>query len=401
MTTASLPGLPEPSGAPIESAEPASRPLILLHGFGGYERGGSGQSFYYWGGRTDLEMVLRNRGFDVRTAFVGPVSSNWDRACEFYAYLKGGTVDYGERHAALHGHERFGRTYPGLYREWGEPGADGPRAIDIIAHSMGGQTARLLVHLLEHGDEEERRAGGEVSPLFQGGKRWVNALMTIATPHDGTTFVQGHDRFDDFVGLMLGQVAFFSRAAGDRRPPVDLHLDQWTRYQFALDSLPGGLPRELLEGARHDLCFFDLSVEGASRFNAQVPASPHVYYFSWATVKPGFFSVSAPYFFLSNLYLANSHRLPYRHPSVDARWSANDGVVNTVSMAGPSLGGRDSIVDYDGTPRRGVWNRLGTLPDTDHAEVVGVSLASGQRIAGRFVEDWYAEQARLLAGTGR
>ena len=41
---------------------------------------------------------------------MGPFTSAWDRACEVYAQLVGGTVDYGKAHSEKYGHERYGRT---------------------------------------------------------------------------------------------------------------------------------------------------------------------------------------------------------------------------------------------------------------------------------------------------
>lgn len=73
--------------------------------------------FKYWGGLEDLQDTLNRAGYRTYTGVAGPLASNWDRACELYAYLKGGTVDYGQTHAAAHGHERYGRHFPGLYPE--------------------------------------------------------------------------------------------------------------------------------------------------------------------------------------------------------------------------------------------------------------------------------------------
>ena len=42
-------------------------------------------------------------------------------AVELYYYIKGGTVDYGAAHAAKYGHERYGKTYEGVYKDW-QPG---------------------------------------------------------------------------------------------------------------------------------------------------------------------------------------------------------------------------------------------------------------------------------------
>ena len=96
--------------------EPADTgpPVVLVHGFGGWSREEMGGKFFYWGGFTDLEGSLNRRGrCKVFTAAVGPFSSVWDRAVELFYQIKGGTVDYGKQHSALHGHARYGRTFPG------------------------------------------------------------------------------------------------------------------------------------------------------------------------------------------------------------------------------------------------------------------------------------------------
>ena len=54
-------------------------------------------------------------------------------------------------------------------------------------------------------------------------------------------------------------------------------------------------------------------------------------------------------------------------------WRPNDGVVNTVSMRGPVSGSTDTIVDYDGETAPGVWNHMGLIPSTDHAEIIGIA----------------------------
>ena len=99
-------------------------PVILVHGFAGF--GPTEMLGYkYWGGLTNLESKLQGRYPDqlVKTAVVGPFSSNWDRAVELFYQIKGGCVDYGMLHANTHGHLqkpeeywRNGRTcHAGLY----------------------------------------------------------------------------------------------------------------------------------------------------------------------------------------------------------------------------------------------------------------------------------------------
>jgi triacylglycerol lipase len=142
------PGIPEPN-------QRNEYPLVLVHGWIGWDRDELG-GYKYWGGKQDLQEHLTNvKHYETHTAAVGPISSNWDRACELYAYLKGGRVDYGAAHAAKYGHDRFGRVYPGILRDWGTPGKH--QKIHLITHSMGGQTARQLIQLLAEGDAAERQ----------------------------------------------------------------------------------------------------------------------------------------------------------------------------------------------------------------------------------------------------
>ena len=121
-------------------------PIVLVHGFMGW--GSDEMSGYkYWGGKNDFEGYLRNKGFEVYTASVGPVSSNWDRAVELFYQIKGGQVDYGLGHTKQYGLEQkpSEKIFSGLYPQW-----DHDHPIHIIGHSMGGQTARMLQYLLEN-----------------------------------------------------------------------------------------------------------------------------------------------------------------------------------------------------------------------------------------------------------
>ena len=178
----------------LPDAPPGGRsahPTVFVHGLLGW---GAQDALYravpYWGlAAGDVLGYLNRCGYDCRAASVGIISSAWDRACELYAALTGGRADYGIAHAQHFGHARFGTAYPApLVPGWG---ADKP--VDLVGHSFGGATARLLMQLLAHGCPEEvqaaEAAGETPSPLFTGGKTgWVHALVTIAAPHDGSTF---------------------------------------------------------------------------------------------------------------------------------------------------------------------------------------------------------------------
>ncbi len=49
------------------------------------------------GAKGDVQEHLKAQGYETFTASMGPISSNWDRACELYTYLVGGVVDYGAK----------------------------------------------------------------------------------------------------------------------------------------------------------------------------------------------------------------------------------------------------------------------------------------------------------------
>ena len=214
-------------------------PLVLVHGFMGWGRDEL-LGFKYWGGFEDVQDALNRAGHQTYTGVVGPFASNWDRACELYAFIQGGTVDYGQAHAAAHGHARRGRTFPGLYPNWGKVDERGQlRKIHLIGHSQGGQTARVLTALLGQGAPAEIAAtpAAELSPLFRGGHAWVRSVTTLASPHDGTSLAMGIERLLPFArDALLG----FAALAGIQPDelPYDFKLDQWGLRRWSGETFP-------------------------------------------------------------------------------------------------------------------------------------------------------------------
>ena len=88
----------------LPDASPGGRtpyPTVFVHGLLGW---GARDALYravpYWGlAAGDVLGYLNACGYDCRAASVGIISSAWDRACELYAELTGGTADYGIAHA--------------------------------------------------------------------------------------------------------------------------------------------------------------------------------------------------------------------------------------------------------------------------------------------------------------
>ena len=98
-------------------------PIILVHGFNGFTDDINPSVLtHYWGGdKMNIRQDLEENGYEAYEASISAFGSNYDRAVELYYYIKGGRVDYGAAHAAKYGHERYGKTYEGVYKDW-KPG---------------------------------------------------------------------------------------------------------------------------------------------------------------------------------------------------------------------------------------------------------------------------------------
>ena len=387
-------------------------PLALVHGFMGWGRDEL-LGFKYWGGFGDVQETLNRNGYRAYTGVVGPFASNWDRACELYAQLKGGTVDYGQAHAAAHGHARYGRTFPGLYPDWGTLDERGQlRKVHLIGHSQGGQTVRVLTTLLEQGDPAEIAATptAERSSLFGGGQPWVHSVTTLATPHDGTSLATGIDQLLPFARATLLGLAAITGIQPDQLP-YDFKLEQWGLRRAPDESFTAYLSRVERSPIwrSRDISAWDLSPDGAQELNRRFPAQPDVYYFSWAAAATTPFGPSGhqlplptmlPQLWGTALFIGAYRRDEPGRVVIDATWWENDGVVNTRSMAGPTLDTRsmagptldspDRKVVPASPPQPGVWNDRGVLAGWEHLDIVGIGTI-------RDINGWYLRLAKSLA----
>ncbi len=359
-------------------------PLILVHGFTGWGRDEL-LGFKYWGGFFDTETDLNNRGFRVATAAVGPVSSNWDRACELYAQILGIQVDYGAEHAQTHGHDRFGKTYArGLYEDWGTATNGKRNKIHILAHSQGGQTARILAHLLKYGDAAQIDGESDADSLFQGGRAdWTASIMTLATPHDGTTLATGITTFVPFAKDLVAAIASLAGVLSDSLV-YDFKLEQWGLRREPGESF-NSYNRRVWNSAiwrsdMRDISAWDLSPDGAREINQRFETIDEVYYFSYSTEATyrGIFSghhYPELFMFLPfqpfALFMGAYKGTTVNGIRINSNWYQNDGIVNTLSMDGPTLGSDDVIRGWNGSLQRGVWQHFGVLHGWDHFDVIG------------------------------
>lgn len=372
-------------------------PVVMVHGLFGW---GNNEvaGINYWGGAESLSQKLNDNGYTVYTPSIGPISSNWDRACELYAYMKGGTVDYGEAHAKKYGHARYGRTYTGVYPEFGTTDENGIiQKVHLIGHSMGGQTIRVLAQLLETGSPEEIAAttDGSLSPLFAGGKSWIASISTIATPHNGSQEAYSQNKIEPFAHQIFAALAAITGtdiSAGNYN--LDLKMDQWGLKRTDSESYFSYYNRVMnsnLWKNTKDISLWDLTPEGAKELNEKVPAMKDVYYFSLACSDTHediltHYQVPNlnmhPILWKSSIFMGMYTNRTPGEVTIDNTWWENDGVVSVNSAIYPTLNSTDQMVDYNGTPQLGVWNYLGKLNNIDHLEVVTMednrSLLEGQ-----------------------
>jgi triacylglycerol lipase len=365
--------------------------VVFVHGLAGF---GPDElsSINYWGfaGKDLLKKysIFPSDKFTTHEASVGPVSSNWDRACELYAQITGTRVDYGAAHSKKHSHERFGKTYAkGFVEDWGPN-----KPISLVGHSMGGQTIRMLELLLNEGSADEVAASGaDVSPLFRGGhKGWIRSLTTIATPHDGTTAVSAIG--SNFVLLIKNFLLMFGAFSADSATQslYDFDLDQ-----HGLGRKPGESQADYNErvfssskftDSYQDFADYDLSLEGAAVMNAMGPqAYPETTYFAFVCDQTyrGDYGVWFPTMSMQlPLYPTSLMIGAFRGDDEDDRdysnWRANDGLVPVLSQTCPKLGAKDPVhscvnkVPASGQLVKGKWYQ--TAVRRDHANVIGISL---------------------------
>jgi triacylglycerol esterase/lipase EstA (alpha/beta hydrolase family) len=382
--------------------------VMFIHGFLGWGRD-EAFGIKYWGGLgQDYEADVRNAGVPAVTVAVGPVSSNWDRAIEAYYQMKGGCVDYGEAHARLHGHARYGRCYSALHSQWGAS-----HKVNIISHSQGGQTARVLVQLLKEGSAQERTASGsQVADIFKGGKHWVRSVTTLSSPHLGTTLTKGvytatFDLAEELISALAGLVGASTVAAN----VYDFKLDQWGLTRQPGETFHSYVRRmktsPIFEpGHTKDISAWDLSPEGAVELNSWVKTHSDVYYFSLSTESTfrGLFTAkqypvaTTAVILTPSAYWLGSYRNTDPAPGevlIDDAWLTNDAIVNTVSMKGPPGA---MIVNFDpANPRKGVWNHLGLWQDWDHTDVIGHTWQLNI-LDLRSPRNWYLNHAQFLKG---
>lgn len=411
------------AGAGQAQAAPAT--VIFVHGFMGFCED-EALGYRYWGGLDDIPAQLRAAYPDMATysVCVGPLSSNYDRAIELFWKIKGGCIDYGATHAATHGHQRYfknsstarntadARQCPSptaadlknraVYTAWDEA-----HPVHIIAHSQGGQTARVLAQLLANGGVSPEGDGN----LFAGqpvNARWIKSITTIATPNDGTTLVSNITDYVPFVQTLAAGIATFVGANPLLNDFVyDFKLDQWDvptksgseNFSDYMYRVLNNNPKKIFTDRNvRDISTFDLSVDGALRTNDWVQDHPDHYYFSFSTrantngwisgwAYPRWDANPLIGLFCGPGFMGNFSSSTA--PVIDSSWRDSDCVVPTRAQKAPTLkigrtaplgtaaAARAVVVNdisSSGAPQKGAWNWKGLRDSYDHLDITGWTL---------------------------
>lgn len=384
--------------------KPISYPYILVHGLGGWGAESKiNNTVPYWGNSAgNLASIMTEQGQETYEASVGPFSSTWDRTCELYAQLTGTTVDYGESHSLAHGHERYGRKYTHpLFEGWGTKTKGGQiKKVNLVGHSFGGETVRLLTSLLAYGDEAEKNASGEnVSPLFEGGKKnWVNSVTTLCSPHNGSTLFYIVDRFK-LVDIILSVV---SAAGGLSSNTVIGDYYDFRLEQFGITdtSDPKAILNDVFSKGT-DNAAYDLSPDGALELNKTIRLVKGVYYFSYSyvtTQESKIFGTQVPALKTNPILMLTAEEMgrfsgrTVGDIQIDETWRENDGLVSVVSARYPI---NDEWQEFDSEKIvKGKWNVMPTLQG-DHGTVIGLLADAGQ------TKNFYNELYTMIDGLPR
>ena len=248
-------------------------PIILVHGFLGWGRDEIGET-NYWGGPNDIEAYLRSKGYTVYTVSVGPISSNYDCAVETFYQIKGGQLDYGKAHS-----EKFGiiqkpnsKYYSGLYPDW-----NSKNPVHLIGYSFGGQTVRMIQHLLISKNDSIYKEKSLL--LGNEHKGWVKSITTMSAPLNGATIADIVNKFIPFSDNILPIVDIISTGY------YDFDLYQWDLNRKVDESFFGYLNRlgSSASWSTENSITYDATLRGAQKINDMVSIDPSVYYFSYST----------------------------------------------------------------------------------------------------------------------
>ena len=357
-------------------------PIVLVHGFLGWGKDEIGD-INYWGGTNDIEAYLQSKGYKVFSVSVGPISSNYDCAVETFFQIKGGQLDYGEKHSEKYGlvQRPKGKVYKGFFPEW-----DSHNPVHLVGYSFGGQTIRMLQHLLETKTDFENEIPNLL--LDSNLNNWVKSITTMSTPLNGATIADITSKLLPFSDNIMPIINVFSTGY------YDLDLYQWGLNKKEAESLFGYINRLIQNKAWNtkNSIAYDATLAGAKNINNMISINPNTYYFSYSTSCSKKDPSTGYHIPKESLSLAN-YPLCYlmgriniksdENLRTDSTWFENDGTVNTISMVRPFTGdnGPEPMkkIEKGEKPEPGVWNFMGEY-NLDHKNFIGFFIDGKEMI---------------------
>lgn len=324
---------------------------VFVHGLSGWGSYDTQNRFIkYWGMMNgDMLKALNEEGFDCYAASVNPKGSAWDRACELYAQLMGTVVDYGREHSKRCKHDRFGKDFSKnpLIDSWSSK-----EKINLLGHSFGGATIRMLSTLMANGSEAEIKDGAQdISPLFTGGKGdWIYSITALAAPHNGTSAYEANDGTPENITK---------------------------RQKFMSDMVNSATDKDTDGRESYDYADFDLKIDNAMKLNETLTSVDSIYYFSIpcsSTTKAddGNYipnqDITEDMFVYSAIKMGKFTGKTKGGFEVTQEWLDNDGLVNTISATAPFNAKSQKFDESD--IQTGIWYVMDTY-EGDHMSLQG------------------------------
>ena len=366
-------------------------PIVFVHGAVGWgetDMWNKVMRYYGWT-RTDMPQMLRTMGIEACAPALGPYNCIWDRACDLWAQLVGGTVDYGKVHAERYGHDRYGRTYDKpLIPDWGELDDEGKRKkICLIGHSFGAPTIRAFMSILAEGSAEEREATpeDELNEFFKGGKAdWVHAMTTMAGVNNGLILVEVFG--EDFLAPLWSLLQFLISLIMDI--PIARWIYDMKFDQYHLTSKPGGIytsigekwkGSKLIAQKQLNSMVHEVTFPGAAEVQRTYPGPyKNVYYFCHAGAATedngkGIYVTKKAMFTPTRIVgpITGSLKMKPndRSPGFDESWRQSDTLVSVKTAQNPLA---EPAEDYPGLDKckPGIWYKM-PLESKDHLAFMG------------------------------
>lgn len=362
-------------------------PIVLFHGFAGFGDQEIASKYVPYAGffSTNIKKFFEKYDKEFYTPSMSGFASMWDRACEMWAAIVGGTVDYGKVHSEKMGHARYGRTYEGCVKDWGTLDDEGKiKKINVVGHSFGGPTVRFFVNMVVRGSKEEIEGtpAEELSEFFKGGHtNWIHSCTTLASANDGISFLYAIEKPAEKIakGLLtvlsvLGNVPFaaiydpqleqhgIGSAPADRKWQLKVDRDAINKYW---DS--------------EDCVLNDLYIHKARQRMADWKAFENIYYFSYSATKTyqdnkgNWHAKKDCIFFMKpTAWIVGKYKgcpADENHAEVGPEWMENDGLVNTITEQAPK---RENWEPWHGEHdlKPGVWYDM-PVEDKDHMSYCG------------------------------